>query len=127
MAWLSTVNQYELDAPLWIYLYDCWLLLLRFWILAGAGGRVHLWRSWGEGFHRMSRSVPFRLCPIYISDRAVTVVGKAPGLVCQLRDDKVIHLAPLLAAVTASTGYAYTQIGPSPSLVAHDQRNKKSC
>ena len=33
--------------------------------------------------------IPFRSCPIYI-DRAVIVVNKPPGVVCQLRDDKVI-------------------------------------
>jgi len=37
----------ELDAPLQIYLHDCWLSLLT--LFTFAGGRVHPWRPWGEG------------------------------------------------------------------------------
>ena len=37
----------ELNAPLRIYMHDCWPSLLR--LFTFAGGRVHPWRSWGEG------------------------------------------------------------------------------
>ena len=39
---------------------------------------------------RMNWSIPFRSCPIYI-DRAVIIVNKPPGVVCQLTDDKVAY------------------------------------
>lgn len=48
-------------------------------------------------FHRigMSSFVPFRSCPIYI-DRAVIVINKPPGVVCQLNDDRVPHRSTAL-------------------------------
>lgn len=49
-------------------------------------------RRAARAFYRidMSWSIPFRSCPIYI-DRAVIVINKPPGVVCQLRDDRVFH------------------------------------
>lgn len=46
--------------------------------------------GFGPTFCRMTWTIPFRSCPIYI-DRAVIVVNKPPGVVCQLRDDKVVR------------------------------------
>jgi len=46
-SYCHSTKSNELDTPLRIYLHDCWLSLLR--LFTFTGGRVHPWRSWGEG------------------------------------------------------------------------------